>query len=535
MDSYIQITNLPTLQEFQHENREPNVVKVLAKSIALQLKPMNAQITQFAFERLLQLVDGQLNDMISQLHRMSNLQRRETIAKGDLSMLMQGFHISPSSIELQSQISQFYSQKYFKEFNHLHSLQDLQPTWAHEMVPFEDQEAVRQNVSTVLVPPTNPLQNHLPKWLPDFPPDHTYKFTPQFSQPITDETTIRRQIVEEAKQSELALSHLSQKKNPTDDIVNRSQYDSELAEQETLAIYGTQLKRRRTQHPQANSADLLSKLPQTNFSVEEYAHNRVEVARRKVLEFEEKQLQVQQDPFLKLSRIALTQCNDKFSKRQVHREFQLALQRSFIHLVKSIPELERNKLETEKKAKEDKSRRLQELRSQREEQEKKGERDVLDLEDLDQNQEDFFAMESSDEEAMEPTGDQPSLTQSQQAETQQAELVHEPTREDLRQEQEPEPEVEPEQVGKETQPSTQEIADVPSQEPEAASGAEPGTKAETEAETATQELADVPTQEAREEPSQEPARESPREDDISIEMSSNPSEDEDPNNSTYPV
>ncbi|CAR29664.1 ZYRO0G14146p [Zygosaccharomyces rouxii] len=507
MDNYIQITKLPTLQELQHEDREPNVVKVLAKSVALQLKPMNAQITQFAFDRLLQLVDGQLNDMISQLHRMSNLQRRETIAKGDISMLMEGFNISPSSIELQSRISEFYSQKYFKEFNHLHSLRDLQSSLAHEMVPFEDQEAVRQNVSTVLVPPTNPLQDFLPKWLPDFPPDHTYKFTPQYSHPITDETTIRRQIVEEAKQSELALSHLSQKKNPTDDIVNRSQYDSELAEQETLAIYGSQLKKRKTQHPQANSADLLSKLPQTNFSVEEYAHNRIEVARKKVLEFEERQLQSQQDPFLKLSRIAFTQCNDKFTKKQVHREFQLALQRSFIHLVKSIPELERNKLETEEKAKEERSKRLQELRAQREEQEKKGERDVLDLDELDQNQEDFFAMESSDEEVMEPTVDKPPLEQPQQTETaqnepQQPELIQEHVQEKSQHEQEQEQEQvqEPERIGEEIQPATQEIADLPPQEPQG-----------------------------------EPLQGRPQEEDISIELSSNPSEDEDLNNSTYPV
>ncbi|GCE98506.1 hypothetical protein ZYGM_003873 [Zygosaccharomyces mellis] len=532
MDSYIQITQLPTLQEFQHEDREPNVVKVLAKSIALQLKPMNAQITQFAFERLLQLVDGQINDMVSQLHRMSNLQRRETIAKGDLSMLMQGFHISPSSIELQSQISQFYSQKYSKEFNHLHALQDSQPIWAHEMVPFEDQEAVKQNVSTILVPPTNPLQNHVPKWLPAFPPDHTYKFTPQYSHPITDETTIRRQIVEEAKQSELALSHLSQKKNPTDEIVRRSQYDSELAEQETLGIYGTQHKKRRTQRLQANSADLLSKLPQTGFSVEEYAHNRIEVARRRVSEFEEKRLQVQQDPFLKLSRIAFTQCNDKFTKKQVHREFQLALQRSFIHLVKSIPELERNKLETEKKAKEDKSRRLQELRAQREEQEKKGEKDVLDLDELDQNQEDFFAMESSDEEVMESAGGQTSLDQPQRAELghngpEQPEMIQGPNVEETRHGKESEFEPKSEPVEQVTQSSTEGFADVLSQESEVAPQGGPDT------EIATQELPDPTSQEPQGESVQEHTQKLAQEDDIPIEMSSDPSDDEEPNNSTY--
>lgn len=508
MDSYIQITKLPTLQEFRHEDREPNVVRVLAKSVALQLKPMNAQITQFAFDRLLQLVDGQLTDMISQLHRISNLQRRETIAKGDLSMLMKGFHLSPSSIELQSQVSQFYSQKYFEEFNHLHSLQDLQPTWAHEMVPLEDQEAIKQNVSTVLVPPTNPLQNRLPKWLPDFPPDHTYKFTPQYSHPITDETTIRKQIVKEAKQSELALSHLSQKKNRMEEIISKSQYDPELAEQATLAIYGTQHKKRKVQRPQANSADLLSKLPQTNYNVEKYAHNRVEVSRRKVLEFEEKQLRLQQDPFLKLSRIAFTQCNDKFTKRKVHREFQMALQRSFIHLIKGIPELERNRLETERKATEDREKRLQELKTQREESDKKGEKDMLDLNELDQNNEDFFAMESSEEEDnIEPiTKDQPSVNQPQQPES----TMQEHSLDETRHEQEQELKSESEAAGQDTQPSTQEPPNQPSQPPQGESSFGP-----------VQESA--------------PQESTQQGDDISIEMSSNLSQDDDPNNSTYPM
>lgn len=511
MSSYIQITQLPTLQEFQHEDREPNVIKVLAKSIALQLKPMNAQITQFAFERLLQLADGQLNDMISQLHRMSNLQRRETVAKGDVSMLMRGFNLSPSSIELQSQISQYYSQKYPEEFNRIHSFQDLPPTLTNEMIPFEDHEAIKQNVSTVLVPPTNPLQSFLPNWLPDFPPDHTYKFTPQYSHPITDETTIRRQIVEEGKQSELALSHLSQKKNTTDEIVGKSQYDSELAGKETLAIYGTnQLKRRRTE--QANSADLLSKLPQNNFSVEDYAHSRVEIARRKVVEFEEKQLQSQQDPFSKLSRIALTQCSDKFTKRQVHREFQLVLQRSFIHLIRSIPELERNKLKVEVEAKENRNRRLQELRARREEQERKGEKDLLDLNELDQNHEDFFAMESSDDEQQPQEGSSYPEPQQEQQQQEGQEDNHEKS---------------PAQGELVNEESQQEALDNEHEfEPVVVEKATPA-----DVHSIVQERESV-----QEGPIQEESiQENQDNDDIPIEMSSDPPEDEEPNNSTYPV
>ena len=396
MDTYIQITQLPTLQEFSHDDRELPAEKVLAKAVALQLKPARAHITQVAFDRLLMLVDGQLNDMIAHLHRMSNLQRRESIAKGDLEMLLEGFHLTPSSLDEQQQASGYYRDTYRQEFDHLHSLKEINSN-AKDIVSIEDREAVKQNVASILVPPTNPLQKILPKWLPNFPPDHTYRFTPQYRHPITDETVIRRKIVEEGKKSELALAHLSQRtpKGPLQDV---EKYDAQLAQEETLAVYGTQKKRKKTT---ASSADLLSKLPQTNFSVEEYAHGRVEIARKKVLEFEERQWQAQQDPFLKLSRIAFTPFNEKYTRRQAQKEFQSALKRSFLHLVKGLPELERIKSEAEAAARAERNKRLEELRARKIEQEQMGEKDVLDLNEFQHNQEDFFAMESSEDE-MEP-------------------------------------------------------------------------------------------------------------------------------------
>lgn len=398
MDTYIQITQLPTLQEFSHEEAEPLVEKVLAKAVALQLKPARAHITQFAFDRLLMLVDGQLNDMIAHLHRISNLQRRESIAKDDLQLLLQGFNLTPSALEQQCRASNYYRETFSEEFDHLHSLKEVNSPSAKDDVPFEDQEALKQNVASVLVPPTNPLQKILPSWLPSFPPDHTYKFTPQYSHPITDETVIRRKIVEEGKQSELALANLSIRTHTSQPLHDDDTYDDQLAQDETLAIYGRNKKRKTTP---VSSAELISKLPQTNFSVEEYAHSRVQIARKKVLEFEERQWQAQQDPFLKLSRIALTPFNEKFTRRQGQKEFQLALKRSFLHLVKSIPKLEETKREVEATAREERDKRLAELRARREEQAQMGEKDVLDLDELAHNQEDFFAMESSEDE-MEP-------------------------------------------------------------------------------------------------------------------------------------
>lgn len=390
---HIQLTHLPSLEEINHEVKETAGERILSKAVALQLKPMNAEISKFAFDYLMLLIEDQLNDMIGFLHKSSNIQRRELIAKVDLELFLEGFNISPTDLELQWQISQHYGKIYGSEMETLHSLREVTSVGAIE------NEGISQEVVNALVPPSNPLMNIVPKWLPALPPDHTYRFTPQYNRPITDETLIRRKIVEEGKQSEVALLHLLQTSDAPVAVpeVEMSPADEELAFKESMAIYGNMHKRRRKQA--SSSSDLLSKLPQANFSVEEYARNRVELARRKVIEYEEKQLHLQQNPFIKYSNLIVSASSENANRRHINGEIQSMLKRSLYSLVKSIPQLQETKQEARRVAEKARDERLQELRAQREEQNRDDERlqnEDLNLLDLGDNSDDFFNYSGSD-------------------------------------------------------------------------------------------------------------------------------------------
>lgn len=410
LNRYIQLTHLPTLDEIDHGKYEATVVKILAKAVALQLKPMNAEISKFAFEHLMLLVDDQLNDMIAQLHRFSNIQRRESIAKADLQLFLNGYNVTPSDLDVQRQASQYYGTNFRQEFTALHALRETYT----DSVQDESNEA--EEVINQLIRPTNPLINRIPKWMPAFPPEHTYKFTPQYNKPITDETVIRKRIVEEGKQSEVALLHLLNKMDPSTSSTNaeRAPYDEELVREETRAIYGNEQKKRRKSA--ATSSDLLSKLPQNNFSVEEYARSRVELARKKVMEYEERQLELQRNPFIKYSLVARSTASDKPGRRHATKEIHSMLQRSLYHLINSIPVLQTAKQEARKDAEQQRDKRLQELREQKAEQLKlvtdqqleTGDINVLDLDD---NNDDFFNYSGSEEEDLpqERQADQPLL------------------------------------------------------------------------------------------------------------------------------
>lgn len=396
-ERHIQLTHLPTLDEIDHGKTEAAVVKILSKAVALQLKPMKADISKFAFEHLMILIDDQINDMIGQLHRFSNVQRRESIAKGDVQLFLQGYNLTPADLDEQHQASQYYSKTYGKEFDSLHSLKE---TFTDAVV---DEDKGSEDVINELVRPNNPLIRYIPKWMPAFPPDHTYKFTPQYNQPITDETIIRRRIVDEGKQSEVALLHLLKNMNPPtpSSDVDGASYDEVLVKEETAAIYGNEQKKRKKNA--SSSSDLLSKLPQTNFSIEEYARSRVEIARKKVVEYEERQMKLQRNPFIKYSKIALSNSSDKSGRRQATREIHSMLQRSLQHLIKSIPVLQTTKQDARRDAEQKRDERLQELRDKKAQKlknftDQQLENGDINLLDLDENNDDFFNYSGSEDE-----------------------------------------------------------------------------------------------------------------------------------------
>jgi hypothetical protein len=47
--------------------------------------------------------------------------------------------------------------------------------------------------------------SYVPAWMPEFPPDHTFKATPQYPTRVSDPKKLRQLIVEEGRLAEAAL------------------------------------------------------------------------------------------------------------------------------------------------------------------------------------------------------------------------------------------------------------------------------------------------------------------------------------------
>lgn len=402
----VQLKNLPTLHEIPKADMDDPLKKLLEKAIAIQLKSINADasISQLAFENLIILVEEMLSNMLMDLHKMANIQRRHCISKKDLLLIIEGYNLSSSDLMLELERSRYVRSRHLEQIKKVEEdskyveKQEHTPLTQNELLSSTHPEffVLDKDVLT-LVPPSVKDTKHVPRWLPDFPPDHTYRFTAQYNKPITDERLMKRKLAEEANLSEKALIHLSMLSH---EEASSGPIDSdtiyEEAQQETQLLFGPVKKKKTAAINEVN--DLLRTLPQQNFSVEEYARNRVEIARRRVNEYERHQLQLQKGAFIKAAHLLSPFSKKRTSCKQVEKEIRTLLHRSRIGLLKSAPSLKERRKREIALAEENRRLRDEKLRKEREARSKSSnEFDVLDLNNL--NEDPFFGgLGSSDSE-----------------------------------------------------------------------------------------------------------------------------------------
>lgn len=374
---------LPNPQEISHISMEPQLEKLLLKSIALQLKPMNndTQISRSAFQLLSLLAMDQMDSMVYELHRLPTAQRRQQVAKGDMELFLRGFNISTSDLDLKLQESNTIRKRFSKDSGNIDieskefsdTIERFNLNGRFHDTPFQLFEQQEQD-SSILFPPSNKLQQFIPNWLPSFPPDHTYKFTPQYNKLITDEAQIRIKSVEEGKQSEKSLLNLINNLQDTKDehqflsFTSQSAEEDELADKESFALYHRIRSRKNDARKKFLPLGSLVHIPK-KFNVEEYAHKRIDIARNKVTEYEMMQIKKSENPFLKLTKLIVLNKEDK-NKFQINKDIRVALRRSFNRMINKIPELEEQKKITIKEAKEEREKKLEELKQFREKRER---------------------------------------------------------------------------------------------------------------------------------------------------------------------
>ncbi|KAA8917028.1 hypothetical protein TRICI_000814 [Trichomonascus ciferrii] len=113
-----------------------------------------------------------------------------------------------------------------------------------------------------LVPNRKMPGEHVPSWLPTYPPDHTFMATPQYTDRITDPRLLREKIVEEGRLAETALRRLTETVRVGDENLLEEE-DEEMKEEEEEELVEVELDEQQSQ-PRNNNDDDHDKNENTN-------------------------------------------------------------------------------------------------------------------------------------------------------------------------------------------------------------------------------------------------------------------------------
>lgn len=200
--------------------------EIFQKTIAAILGSQGINLTREAYEYICMLAEEHLLELCTRLHKVSGIQRRRCPSIADVAMLLRFTGIRIHDLEQQMHLSSHY-------IDLLNQLQ-LDPTEEPVLEaakPFFD---VPKHSLNKLVPNRKTPGEHVPSWLPSYPPDHTFMATPQYTDRITDPRQLREKIVEEGRLAEAALRRLTETVRVGDENLLEDEDDEMREEEEEL-------------------------------------------------------------------------------------------------------------------------------------------------------------------------------------------------------------------------------------------------------------------------------------------------------------
>lgn len=348
---------------------DSNIDTLLVKSIALHLKLLlkdsNVKFSKIAFIQLINLIKFQLNDLIKNLNKIMLLQRRLFVSNDDLNIWLDGYNIHPYDLYKNIQLNNFLKDKRLvSNYNNINNdnnnstnnnnnnntttvMDFIFNPPEHSVVPeststsidnlLRDQILINKhlNLNNLISNDTdttststsdknmdntftNPIFNCNIN-LPELPPDHTYKFTPQFNKFVTDERIIKKNLFNESKIGELTLlNYLNSIRNYQNELDahpvnedhtctvtdesnnnNKEEQKQELQEQmddEMLALFGPI---RSSNKPYINH-DFNFYYNKKSFDIVKYSQSRINLERKRVENFELNNIMNTKNPIFNL-------------------------------------------------------------------------------------------------------------------------------------------------------------------------------------------------------------------------------------------
>lgn len=209
---------------------ESPVELLLRKSIATYLDSSHSFTEEFLW-MVANLTSGYLNELISSLHKYTEMQRKSKPSKSDAQLVLNQHSITPNKL-----FDQFEKQKEFKNRSEIDKLEKktISLIDPHKDVEYSQDEPsllffTNENYEiTELVPKKFAKPDYVPYFLPDLPPDYTYQKTPRYMDRITDLKEMRLKLVEESRLTEKSLYSLID----DEDIKWKEKFEMELLELE---------------------------------------------------------------------------------------------------------------------------------------------------------------------------------------------------------------------------------------------------------------------------------------------------------------
>ncbi|KAG7906874.1 hypothetical protein KL907_002514 [Ogataea polymorpha] len=188
---------------------------LLESCLGLMLSQIGIQhITRSALNQLTLLAVRHIDQVFSQLHRITEVQRRRQPGKADLRTLEKLGVIDFRSIyEAFLLTKKLNTQKLANIDRRARRLCEILDKPAEDEIVTEQDPAFvffndTSSVISQVVPPSVGPKEYIPSWMPPLPPDHTYRATPKYTAVIEDPIMMREQLVQEARLGEKALHHI---------------------------------------------------------------------------------------------------------------------------------------------------------------------------------------------------------------------------------------------------------------------------------------------------------------------------------------
>ncbi|KAH3681657.1 hypothetical protein WICPIJ_007383 [Wickerhamomyces pijperi] len=202
--------DLPHLNQTHYTEHLDSFQQIAKRDLALHLKLLGIHVTSESLDDIFQLFEMHINSLMANLQKITNVQRRKKASPRDLALLLRNCQIRTGELEEEFE----RTQKGLTDdlIRQKTTLEKLSETIQNPHNQAEEEQEIDVNDPSYvffvqdheiynLVPSTysNKNQKAIPVFLPEFPPDHTYRKSPIYLNQIPDQKTMRAKLVEESR------------------------------------------------------------------------------------------------------------------------------------------------------------------------------------------------------------------------------------------------------------------------------------------------------------------------------------------------